>query len=77
MRAKARRAASKICRASSAVEQRIRNAFVAVPAGDGPFRTVLFSLRILARPSITSRSVSCAATELGSKMVAGRSVFVR
>ena len=64
-------------RASSAVEHRIRNAFAAVPAGDGPFRTVLFSFRILAGPSITSRLVWCAATELGSKMVARRSVFVR
>jgi len=61
----------------SALEHRIRNAFAAVPAGGGPFRTVLFSWTILVGPSITSRLVSCAATELGSKMVARRSVFVR
>jgi hypothetical protein len=59
------------------LEHRIRNAFAAVPAGNGPFRTGLFSLRILVGPSITSRLVSCAATELGSKMVARCSVFVR
>ena len=59
------------------LEHRIRNSFAALPDGDGPFCAVLFSLKILARRSITSRSVSCSATALGSKMVARRSVFVR
>jgi hypothetical protein len=56
---------------------RTRNSVTATPAGDGLFWAVLFSLNILARPSITWRCLSCAATELGSKMVARRSVFVR
>ena len=51
-------------------EHRTRNSVTAITAGDGPFCTILFSLKILAGPSTTPRSVSCAATGLGSKMVA-------
>jgi hypothetical protein len=59
------------------VGHRTRNSVAAVSTDDGPFCTDLFSWKILAWPSITSRVVSSAATELGSKMVARRSVFVR
>ena len=59
------------------LEHRTRNSVTAVSAGDGLFWAVLFSLNILARPSISFRSLSCAATGLGSKMVARCSVFVR
>jgi len=59
------------------LEHRTRNAVTAISASDGLFCTVLFSLRILAKPSTTTLSVSCAATGLGSKMVARCSVFVR
>jgi hypothetical protein len=58
-------------------EHRTRNSVAAITAGDALFGTVLFSLRILAEGSITSRFISCAATGLGSKMVARRSIFVR
>jgi len=58
-------------------EHRTRNSVAAISASDGLFCTVLFSLRILAEPSIVSRALPRAATELGSKMVARRSVFVR
>jgi hypothetical protein len=59
------------------LEHRTRNSVMAVSTGDDPFCTILFSLRILARPSTAPCSVSCAATGLGSKMVAQCSVSVR
>jgi len=43
------------------LEHRTRNAVTAISASDGLFCTVLFSLRILAKPSTTTLSVSCAA----------------
>jgi hypothetical protein len=48
-----------------------------ISAGGGLFCAVLFCLKISARRSVLSRLVLCAATEFGSKMVAGRSTFVR
>jgi hypothetical protein len=59
------------------VEQRIRNSFAVVSASAGQFSTALFCLKIFVDPSIPSRLMSCFAAELGSKMVAKRSVFVR
>jgi hypothetical protein len=56
---------------------RTRNSVRAVSASNDLFRTVLFCLMISAGPSVTSRSVSCSATQFGSKMVARRSAFVR
>lgn len=55
---------------------RTRNSVTVIPADDGQYRAALFPLNILERPSIRCPSVSRAATELGSKMVAGRSSFV-
>ena len=59
------------------MKYRTRNSVAAVSADDGLCGVVLFYLRILAPPSIRFQFVSCAATGLGSKMVAGRSIFVR
>ena len=56
---------------------RTRNSVAADSASYGQCCTVLFCLRISFRPSSPSRLVSCSAAELGSKMVARRSVFVR
>jgi hypothetical protein len=47
-----------------------------VLAGGGLSCAVLFCLKIFAQPPVSSRSVPCFATQLGSKMVAGRSISV-
>ena len=58
-------------------KHRTRNSVMAITArGLLPHR-VLICLRILTGRSVACRSVSFAATGLGSKMVAGCSVFVR
>jgi hypothetical protein len=56
---------------------RTRNAAAPISARSGLFHKIPFSFAILMTPSIACRLVSCAATGLGSKMVARCSVFVR
>jgi hypothetical protein len=55
---------------------RTRNSVADIPVGDDPFRSVLFLLVNLTRPSILSCLIPGAATELGSKRVARCSGFV-
>jgi|SRR5271169_1061730 len=62
--------------ADVANKHRTRNSVTAISASGGPYCAALFYLKILTKPSISSRLVSCAATGLGSKMVARRSIFV-
>ena len=58
-------------------QHRTRTSVMAVPAHNPSSHRVLICLRIFAGLSIACRSVPSAATWLGSKMVAGCSVFVR
>jgi hypothetical protein len=56
---------------------RTRNSVTAISSDAALFCTLLFCLRILVSASGPSRLFPSCATELGSKMVAARSAFVR